>query len=88
MQQQQQQRRMLTAALLALVFLLAAMSTTEAGKKEKPGKAWSDSEVIPKMDCMCVRMSNASGFVIKSGDLLTFWHQGRIFGCDVLFCVK
>lgn len=72
MQQQQQQRRMLTAALLALVFLLAAMSTTEAGKKEKPGKAWSDSEVIPKMDCMCVRMSNASGFVIKSGDLLTF----------------
>lgn len=63
---------MLTAALLVLVFLLAAMSTTEAGKKEKPGKAWSDSEVIPKMDCMCVRMSNASGFVIKSGDLLTF----------------
>lgn len=38
MPQQQQQRRLFTAALLALVFILAAVSTTEAGKKEKPGK--------------------------------------------------
>lgn len=72
MQQQQQQRRMFTAALLALLFLLAAVSTTEAGKKEKPGKVQSNSELIPKIDCMHVRMSNASGFVMKSGHLLTF----------------
>lgn len=88
MQQQQQQRRMFTAALLALVFLLAAVSTTEAGKKEKPGKVQSNSELIPKTDCKCGRMSNA-GFVVKFRsfvNLLT--SQGRICGCDMLFCVK
>lgn len=65
MQQQQQQRRMFTAALLALVFILAAVSTTEAGKKEKPGKDQFNSELIPKIDSMCGRMSNAAGFVMK-----------------------
>lgn len=65
MQQQQQQRRMFTAALLALVFILAAVSTTEAGKKEKPGKVQFNSELIPKIDSMCGRMSNADGFVMK-----------------------
>lgn len=80
---------MFTAALLALVFILAAVSTTEAGKKEKPGKVRCNSELIPKIDCMCGRMSNASGFVIKFRsfvNLLTY--RVGICGCDMLFCVE
>lgn len=81
---------MFTAALLALVFILAAVSTAEAGKKEKPGKVQHNSEeLIPKRDCMCGRMSNASGFVIRFRsfvNLLTY--SIGICGCDMLFCVK
>lgn len=89
MQQQQQQRRMFTAALLALVFILAAVSTTEAGKKEKPGKVQCSSELIPLTDCTCGRMLNASGFVMKFRlfvNLLTY--RVGLCGCDMLFCVK
>jgi len=52
MQQQQQQRQTFTAALLALLFILAAVSTTEAGKKEKPGKVQCNSELIPQIVCV------------------------------------
>lgn len=56
MPQQQQQRRLFTAALLALVFILAAVSTTEAGKKEKPGKVqlthpWATLDVWKNVIC-------------------------------------
>lgn len=89
MQRQQQQRRMFTAALLVLVFILAAVSTTEAGKKEKPGKVQCNSELIPKTDSMCGKTSNASGFVMKFRsfvNLLTY--RVGICGCDMLFCVN
>lgn len=79
---------MLTAALLALVFILAAVSTTEAGKKEKPGEVQHNSELIPEIDCMCRRMSNTSSFVMKFRsfvNLLTY--RVGICGCD-MFCVK
>lgn len=80
---------MLTAALLALIFILAAVSTTEAGKKEKPGKEQYNLELVPEIDCICGRMSNASGYVMKSRSFVNLLaYRVGICDCDMLFRVE
>lgn len=79
---------MFTAALLALVFILAAVSTTEAGKKEKPGKVQCNSKLIPEINCMLGRISNASGFVKFRSFVNLLTYSVGICGCDMLFCVN